>query len=217
LTFVERLFGGANLGWVLLAAATPRIEGGKYHLDDWEHRYYCTEDEIWLSPDLSDLVREGLGQSDRGRDVFVCPMPRRDKSAKRGAGGLARYAWCDIDRPYRDVLAEIPGNAPSGSLLVRSGFGMHFYLPLDQPRPAREVERLNRMLQEHFDGDSKWAENSLMRLPGTFNHKPHLRQPDGTATLVTWTEIRSVPIDPTDEYYPVTEDHPGEPEEGNDD
>jgi hypothetical protein len=45
----------------------------------------------------------------------------------------------------------------------------HLYLPLAHPIPLDTFNRLNQALADRLGGDAKWADNSLLRMPGTFN------------------------------------------------
>jgi hypothetical protein len=70
--------------------------------------------------------------------------------------------------------------------VVSSGRGLHVYFELPALAEPAEYERINKGLAELMGGDSKHAENSLLRLPGTFSHKQ--RVVDGTYLPVTVEE-----------------------------
>jgi hypothetical protein len=67
---------------------------------------------------------------------------------------------------------------------VASGSGRHVYMPLDQPETPERLEGWNRRLGALLDADSGWSETKLLRLPGTYNHKP--RVAGGRPVLVQW-------------------------------
>jgi hypothetical protein len=86
-----------------------------------------------------------------------------------------RFAWADVDWPWtpeRQAAWEEVRTVAPGSMLVDSGRGRHCYVPLGAPHPPAELEVWNRRLGALLGADSKWAENSLLRLPGTLNFKP---------------------------------------------
>ncbi|MEV7150492.1 phage/plasmid primase, P4 family [Streptomyces sp. NPDC093084] len=87
--------------------------------------------------------------------------------------------WCDIDHAAEnwtaEQLAEIDEWVTKrGGAVVRSGSGdnRHVYLKLSRTVPREVTERLNLQLAAKFRGDtSKANTSSVLRLPGTFNHK----------------------------------------------
>ncbi|MFD7998481.1 AAA family ATPase [Streptomyces mirabilis] len=90
-----------------------------------------------------------------------------------------RIVSCDIDHAADnwtpEQLTEIDEwVAKRGGAVVRSGSGenRHVYLKLDRPVPREVTERLNLQLAAKFSGDTTKANtSSVLRLPGTFNHK----------------------------------------------
>jgi len=75
-----------------------------------------------------------------------------------------------------------------GSWTVASGSGgRHVYVALADCLPAVEVERLNRRLAVALDADAKWSGESLLRVPGTRNHKGRAR--GGSAVWVRQCEV----------------------------
>jgi hypothetical protein len=110
-------------------------------------------------------------------DVFICPAVRiRDRRTKGDGKGLM-WLWADVD------FEKIPTNKHGtiqdrikklGTLVVSSGSGdnRHVYVRLEHEVTAAEHEILNTGLRDYLMADNKQADNSLLRLPGTQNHKP---------------------------------------------
>jgi len=128
----------------------------------------------WPS-ERSQLLDDALGAS-RGADVYIMPtLRRREGPSQKESCKMGRYAWVDIDRVTamtEDLLADVWSE---GSFVVRSGRGLHAYVRLNKWYGPKTLERVNKGLSQYLAGDSKWASNSFLRLPGTKNHKGRAR------------------------------------------
>jgi hypothetical protein len=176
-----RVWGRAE-GWACAAIGSGgHYAARKYKFTSFQHRYYRWPD------DARRLLTELLCAAPEA-DVYVIPLLRRDRSARKGSGTCGQVAWADVDGKWtRERSAAVDqlrqGGAPVW--LVESGSGgRHVYVRLVEAVPPEQVEMWNRRLGALLDADAKWAENSLLRLPGTFNHKP--RRGRRVPTVVTW-------------------------------
>ncbi len=106
-------------------------------------------------------------------DVYLIPNLRRSRSAKVEFGKIGRYVWVDIDHVTDETRRLLDAVLSRGSLVVQSGGrgGLHVYIRLDGWYPRDVFQRLNQHLAGYIGGDSKYRDNSLLRLPGTLNHK----------------------------------------------
>lgn len=151
--------------------------GGKYQFARMEHRFYS-----WPT-DLKRFLEEAVAVAAQ-TDVYIIPTLRTGRSAKKGDALPGMVAWADVDgdwTPERAAAAE-----KLGAWQVASGSGgRHLYLRLSTTEPPDRLEMWNRRLGAMVGGDAKWAENALLRLPGTFNHKP--RAGGGRSVPVRWT------------------------------
>lgn len=100
-------------------------------------------------------------------DVYFCP-----NSFIRGVRQTvfalpSRYAWCDIDED--DPLAFKPKPAILWETSPGSFQGMWIWRKYVQPE---EAQHYSRNLHNLYGGDSTWDMARLLRVPGTFNHKP---------------------------------------------
>ncbi len=127
---------------------------------EWpEQRRQLRQDAIWEAPDADVYVRTtlrgGLHPGQKGN----------------GLGG--QYCWADLDQLTSRARMRLPNLLSAGSFIVHSGQPDHIhpYIKLDAVYPADVVEGLNRQFDHYLDGGGKWAENTVLRVPGTLNHK----------------------------------------------
>jgi len=107
-------------------------------------------------------------------DVYVIPNRRDAPNAKAEHGKHGRYVWADLDVVTENTLKLMTPLLSRGSLVVESGGGrggLHVYLRLDAWYPRNVFQVLNQQLANYLSGDSKFRDNSLLRVPGTLNHK----------------------------------------------
>lgn len=150
--------------------------GGKYQFVRMEHRFYR-----WPN-DLRRFLSETMVVSE-DTDVYIIPALRQSRSARKGAALGGQVAWADVDTEWTLELDEQARRLGAWQVASGSG-GRHLYLQLTGFEPPDRLEVWNRRLGTLFGADSKWAENALLRLPGTFNHKP--RAKGGQSVPVRW-------------------------------
>lgn len=118
-------------------------------------------------------------------DVYVGVLLRTRPSRRAGTAQPGRVAWADVDGAWTDQRARALGRLQGRpTWQVQSGTGRHVYLPLDDLEPPERLEGWNRRLAALLEADSGWSETKLLRLPGTYNHKP--RATGGRSMLVEW-------------------------------
>jgi DNA-binding MarR family transcriptional regulator len=104
-------------------------------------------------------------------DLYVLPTLRSARNARKGSCLGSEYIWADVDHVDETTWRKLARISSDSSFLVHSGRGLHVYIKLDSWYPADVIEKLNNQLMHYLGADSKWAENALLRLPGTINHK----------------------------------------------
>lgn len=198
--FLDQLFGEAE-GWAVLAYARKPYydENGKFSHKDWRDKNFYA----W--PKQRDLLLDkALAAVDA--DVFIVPALRTTQSRSKGTAAPALWAWADIDRPWDDELEDL--TSLPGFAVVSSGRGSHVYARLPTPTETpEELARWNRRLGEYLgDADSKWQDNSYLRMPGTYwrKHVPNGGDPVPVAFRVLPQEGVSnldelLPPDPQEE------------------
>lgn len=141
-------------------------EHGTYEFRRWENSVF------WRWPrEADDLIDFVLGMSDQA-DVYICPVLLSSPDRKEPCCLPARYAWADLDWPWSQERIEKVGELlAAGSFLVDSGTGAHLYVALDDEVPATQLKAINKGLARHLDGDNKFSPSSVLRPPGSYNHK----------------------------------------------
>lgn len=113
-------------------------------------------------------------------------------------------AWGDKGASTEDIAAVREFVTTHGGMIVESGSdnSVHAYAPLPGTVDSAQLESLNRRFAGHFHGDAKWSANSLLRVPGTFNHKHSPARPvtlsfvgNGETATRAQTDILSWPDD----------------------
>lgn len=120
-------------------------------------------------------------------NIFICPALRSERRRIKGDGVNLRWLWADIDwekvndraAVTRAIKKLLPARVLSGT-----GKNLHVYLELDEPVGVEEHYRLNQGLRDLLEADAKHPDNSLLRLPGTYNRK-------GRPVEVTWARDKS--------------------------
>lgn len=119
-------------------------------------------------------------------DVYVAPYLRSNASRKKGNALPSNILYADVDSLDGIAGFERALIGPGG-LLVGSGRGRHPYLRLPEELEPTELERWNRRLARALHADAGWAENKVLRLPGTWNHKTRAQgAPSLPVALVTF-------------------------------
>lgn len=120
-------------------------------------------------------------------NIFICPALRSEARRIKGDGVNLSWLWADVDwEKVTDKPAVVAAVRKLAPARVFSGTGknMHVYVQLDKPVGIEEHYRLNQGLRDLFEADAKHPDNSLLRLPGTFNRK-------GRPVEVTWVKDSS--------------------------
>lgn len=161
--FLDTLFGQRH-GYVVAAIGRNpyRDANGKYRHRHWEdHKYYQ-----WPA-DLDRMLNE-LGPVIG--DTYFCPALRASMNRDKNGALPPTTCWVDLDELATDpaLLSTLqPLTAHSGSENHQ-----HVYIPLTREIDLVTHGRINKRLADLLGGDVKWADNSLLRLPGTWNYKP---------------------------------------------
>lgn len=148
----------------------------------WVSTAYKRGDKVWQEETFEwpagkdKLLAWAKAKAPRG-DVFICPAVRMYKRRQKGEGKGLLWLWADVDMekiPSKHHEAIAKRIKALGTVVVSSGSGdnRHVYVKLDHEVTAAEHERLNTGLRDFLKADNKQADNSLLRLPGTVNHKP---------------------------------------------
>lgn len=123
-------------------------------------------------------VLRWVEEKSRRGEVYYCPALRKDGGRKKGnavPGGL-QWLWADVDMekvPEHRKAAVLRAISLLATLTVRSGTGdnCHVYVNLSEAVSAEEHEYLNTLLRDLLSADNKQADNSLLRIAGTWNYK----------------------------------------------
>ena len=116
-----------------------------------------------------------IKKSDAGTEIFYSPVPMSGTKGRKKEQALPNVVvFGDADEGLTpDVHSRL---TELGACLVRSGGNTasgpkyHVYLLLTREVAPEELERLNRGLKTFIRGD-KFDSTTLLRLPGTRNHK----------------------------------------------
>ena len=79
--------------------------------------------------------------------------------------------WADVDHQLdpgqrakiRGFKSRVIGSGTPGNT--------HVYIDVGHRTDVATLESMNKGLQEQLGGDAKWDASTVLRLPGTFNHK----------------------------------------------
>lgn len=178
----RRMFGDRQ-GFV--AVACKRGE------NSWDERTFHWPDK---RADLITWVRDNVETG----NIFICPSLRGTAARAKAdmADGGQQWLWADVDwAKITNPQARSRARArieELGTYVVASGTGknVHVYVRLAAPVDADEHLRLNTGLREYLYADFKQADNSLLRLPGTFNRKTD----PGTPVVHTSGHDRAVTV-----------------------
>lgn len=167
--FLDRRFEGLK-GYIAIAV--------RFNGKGWvEHQYLWPEQKAQLLSNVKDL-------ESKKADIYICPVLRKDEGRDKWNGLGGRTVFADLDG------GEIPIDLSPCVELVNSGTSGHYhaYITLTSVQPVERIEALNYALAKISNGDSKWANNTVLRLPGTTNFK-------NEPLSVTVNQLASVVVD----------------------
>lgn len=135
----------------------------------WAHaEMVMNSREVWFTPALLRTQdRKATNATDNGR---ICQVDADHTDE-----------WTEEETATRSALLE-----KLNAAVVRSGTNgnFHAYVKLDRDTPRAVIDRLNAQLTAAFAGDSsKENASSVLRMPGTFNHKTDPSNPVGLERL----------------------------------
>lgn len=171
-TFLSRIFGdGLNAleGYLTLGFIPVDLSTGK-------RGKMVPEAFEW--PKERKKALAWIDEKSRKGEVFYCPALRADRGRKKGnavEAGL-QWLWADVD------MEKVPADRIEGvkraisllsTLTVRSGSGdnCHVYVKIEEGLDKEQHEYLNTLLRDLLCADNKQADNSLLRVAGTYNYK----------------------------------------------
>jgi hypothetical protein len=144
----------------------PYWDDDRYRHREWtELRYAWPAERDRLAGDAAREMAAGVV------DIYICPAvrPAEARARRKGDALPPMVCWADLDGPPADddLLAEL---APFVVSSGRPGH-RHVYVPLSRPMDLATWRTLQVALRDRLGGDDKIADNDLLRLPGTVNHK----------------------------------------------
>lgn len=127
---------------------------------------------------LENWLHRRMEKADQGAEIFYAPTPMKGDTGRKKFQVLpTRVAFSDADYGLSpEVKARL---VELGACLVRSGGHVdndrrrpkyHVYIKLSRDVGLDELEKINRGLKVFINGD-KFDATSLLRIPGTRNHK----------------------------------------------
>jgi hypothetical protein len=165
--WVDRVWGDRRGYFFFAFGVGGRFDDrGKYMFEQWQERYGRWPD------DRDRFLAEALERANRD-DVYVAPYLRSNASRKKGNALPSDVIYADVDRLDPSLNGFESALIGPGGMVVESGQEdhLHVYAGLPDDLEPAELERLNRHLAHRLRADAGWAENKVLRLPGTWNHK----------------------------------------------
>lgn len=202
--YVDLVLGSGKLPEPRWAAVFVGHEGfftttGKYDFKRVEERFYR-----W--PEQRDRLLDEALEVAPEADVYIAPMLRTALKRRKATGAGGHVLWVDVDEEWTETRLATWERivADGGGLVVSSGRNTHGYVLLDRVLEAEEVEERNRRLRELVDGDDKWSNESLLRLPGPMNHKGRARGEASYPVRLHPPAATPLSVERFDELVPAT-------------
>jgi len=167
--WLDALFGGQQ-GYVYAPVGVGGFfkDNGKYDHEKWEGGHFFR----W--PAQRAQVIAHVCRRSASDDVYVAPRLRTGRTASMGSALDGCWLFADLDKePTREQRRFLRKLRARKHMLVQSGSAghQHVYLHLDESYPVEQLTALNRRLALALGADSKWQDNTVLRPPGTLNHK----------------------------------------------
>ncbi|EFL41115.1 DUF3987 domain-containing protein [Streptomyces griseoflavus] len=178
--FLSWTFGTKGGEWVRVATSKP---GDRDSFRSWTIKL----------PNLRGMgaslgVIEELLERGETHNVFICSALFDGEGIKAENVTGGRVVWVDIDPPRLKDKSIDQARMPDhmrwlkgakrdlrnlGAKIVNSGSpgGVHARVKLSRTVSRDELRAINWLLAQTYKGDSKHSSESLLRLPGTLNHK----------------------------------------------
>jgi len=167
--WLDALFGGQQ-GYVYAPVGVGGFfrDNGKYNHERWEGGHFFR----W--PAQRAKVIAHVCERSASDDVYVAPRLRTGRTASMGSALDGCWLFADLDKePTREQRRCLRKLRARRHMLVQSGSAghQHVYLQLDERHPVEQPTGLTRRLALALGADSKWQDNTVLRPPGTLNHK----------------------------------------------
>ena len=188
--FFDRLYGRRN-GIVRCALGVD----GRFN-DRGTYETKWREDSYKWPERRRQLIRDAISDSSFAEVYVRTTLRAGHHPGKKGNGLGGQFIWADLDHVTSRTRRRLDEVLSVGSFIVHSGQPdhLHIYVKLKAVYRAEVVEGLNRQLDHFLGGDGKWAENTVLRVPGTYNHKG--RAAGEESYPVTFEEITDSEITP---------------------
>lgn len=169
--FWEQLYGTSEgEGYLLnvMSGIRPPNPPGKSGVNTNRLDQSTISNKYFQWPQQADEAAEWASQqSEEGREVYQCAHLLTEPRRKKANAVSPTALFADGD------WAEIPEWLPPPNIVIESSTGRKQYgWSLADSLPPDEFERMNKTLTYAIGADkSKWPLTSLLRVPGTRNHK----------------------------------------------
>ena len=173
--WTARLWGDRG-GWACVYLG----HGGHYPEGSSAYTFTRFEERWFRWPDDRGRLLQLALTAGSEADVYAGCLLRTTRSRKAGNALPGLVAWADVDGPWtpqRQAALDRLDGLPVWQ--VASGDqGRHVYVRLGVEAEAPErIEAWNRRIGALLEADAGWSETKILRLPGTFNHKPQRGRP----------------------------------------
>lgn len=159
---------------------------------------------------LADIIDAVKTVDLSANSVFICPAPRNPESTSRKDMDAAPcpVVWVDYDaqKTYKPFPKTLVKALKPYLTTIQSGSlnNFHGYIKLAKRVNCRNLRILNFAFAEALGGDNKWSDNALLRLPGTFNPKPHAQRPvkitQQSTDTISASDLFELLLDHTEEH-----------------
>lgn len=154
-------------GWACLAT----------NAEHWRQVFFRWPDE------QEALLAMAMAQSAQA-DVYIGMLLHSDRTRKANTALPGHVLWADVDHAFTPAQVQLLQRSTDFRIVKSGSPGhSHLYMLQHQLYPAAELEIRNKMMARHFDADAKWDASTVLRLPGTFNHKGGDLRPVGSVRV----------------------------------
>ncbi len=176
-TYLDAVIGSTEGHLCVAVGLKPhRDENGKYRHHSWSEVSFT-----W--PRDRHKAAEYVAKSATLGDAYICPYLMREPKRAKGNAAQRVLVHADVDQELDEQAVK-----ELGGFIVRSGSAGHghVYVPLTWPVTPEQHEALCRGLAAKLGGDHKYADNDLLRPPGTLNRKSEVDGGEPSPVEAVW-------------------------------